>query len=64
MEFVRYYTVNIKKYDMPLFLKTKVDIELIKSTHPDHDRLTAFRKAWKNRASRMLQSETVFNPAE
>ena len=36
LEFIRYYTAMIKKYDIPLFLNTNVDIDLIKSNHPDH----------------------------
>jgi len=36
LEFIRYYTAMLKKYDIPLFLNTNVDIELIKSKNPDH----------------------------
>lgn len=35
LEFIRYYTAMIKKYSIPLYLNTNVDIELIKSKTPD-----------------------------
>jgi len=35
-EFIRYYRAMIKRYEIPLFLNTKVDSELIANKKPDH----------------------------
>ena len=36
LEFIRYYRAMIDKYDIPLFLNTPVDIDMIRGKKPDH----------------------------
>jgi 2,4-dienoyl-CoA reductase (NADPH2) len=36
LEFIRYYRAMLKSHEIPLFLDTKVDKELIASKNPDH----------------------------
>lgn len=36
LEFIRYYRAMINKYDIPLFLNTGVDIDMIREKRPDH----------------------------
>lgn len=36
LEYVRYYRAMLKKYEIPVHLNTRVDLDLIKQIHPDH----------------------------
>jgi len=36
LEYIRYYRAMLKKYDIPVHLNTRVDLDLIKQIHPDH----------------------------
>jgi 2,4-dienoyl-CoA reductase-like NADH-dependent reductase (Old Yellow Enzyme family) len=36
LEYIRYYKAMLKKHEIPVYLNTKVDLNLIKKVNPDH----------------------------